>query len=76
MNRIEEAALQWWSQPENTLLDDDAVKGFITGARWALEQARRVIAREDTVEWARGAHSSHISLSCAIEGLDSLEEDW
>jgi hypothetical protein len=41
----------------------------------ALRTAQVALAGEDTVEWARGATGSTLSLPYAMELLDSLIED-
>lgn len=41
----------------------------------AVRTAQQVLAGEDTVEWARGAKGSSLSLPYAIDALDSLIED-
>lgn len=43
--------------------------------REAYTTARSVLAGEDTVEWARGAHSSSMSYPHAIGIMDDLIED-
>ena len=40
-----------------------------------LTIARAVLAGEDTVAWARGAHGSHMSYPHAIGIIDDLIED-
>ena len=43
--------------------------------REAYTTARSVLAGEDTVEWARGAHGSSMSYPHAIGIMDDLIED-
>ena len=43
--------------------------------REAYTTARSVLAGEDTVEWARGAHGSSMSYPHAIGIMDGLIED-
>ena len=43
--------------------------------REAYATARSVLAGEDTVEWARGAHSSRMSYPYAIGIMDDLIEE-
>lgn len=52
---------------------EDFTAGFDLGWQAALVAARQVIAGEDSIEWARGAKSSGISIAYAIDGLDALD---
>lgn len=73
MSDIRDAAGDYWAS--DPLMDDDGPEGFIAGALWALDRARKMIAGEDTVEWARRAKSSSINLAYAMELLDSMQEE-
>lgn len=77
-----EALGDWWDSEwprdgSHTLDVLAAVVDQIAEARVraALEAAQRVIAGEDTVEWARRATRSHISLPHAMDAIDGLIED-
>lgn len=58
----------------------DAARAFLARVRRDAEReayttARSVLAGEDTVEWARGAHGSSMSYPHAIGIMDDLIED-
>lgn len=74
----EEAWEAWrpYGSVSNPMYEPHIEAAFLAGYRQAVKNAQKVLAGEDTVEWAREAQGSLLQLSWTIELLDDmLEED-